>query len=142
MDEVTSVVDLMPAVGPVIEAVIGAAALAIAAAAARLFAWVGLDKDAKFRAAAQEALDAAASYSKEEMLRRGKDIGKVEVRSEMTAIAAGYVVDTVPKALKHFKIDEDGLRQRINARIGLIDPPLKLEQIAGEPLSTDADASK
>ena len=66
------------------------------------------------------------------MLRRSEDISRWEVRDEMTAVAAQYVVDSVPKGLRHFKIDEEGLRRRVTARIGLIDPPLTLEPVVGE----------
>ena len=128
MDDL-SIVSLMPALEPLIEAAVGVVAAIVTAAAVRFFDWAGVEKEARLRESVQSALDAAAAYAKEIMIRRGRDVADIHVRTEMNAIATQYVIEAVPKALKHFQIDERGLRDRVTARIGLIDPPIRLEPI-------------
>jgi len=62
----------------------------------------------------------------ETALQRGLDFAKsqtagvnltVDVKNEMVAAAANYAIKKVPDALKHFRIDEAGLKEMLAARL-------------------------
>ena len=50
------------------------------------------------------------------------DWTKVEVKNQMLAMAATYVMTSVPDALSYFKLDEVGLRDRLAARLTDLTP--------------------
>jgi hypothetical protein len=86
----------------------------VTAAGARLFGWLGLQKDAAVRAAFDQAAARAIDYAKNSIKARPGLV--IDTRSEAIATAARYVEDAVPGALNHFGITPERLKQMIEAR--------------------------
>ena len=57
----------------------------------------------------------------------------VAVRSVIVAEAAQHVITHVPDALRRFNLDEAGVKQMLEARLPLIDPPTSADRIPDAP---------
>lgn len=109
---------------PLIEVLVSLAVLLAMWGVRRLAGSIGLDMDAKQRKVIEEMIEIGAGYATKKLA--GPD-GQLsfKVENEFVAEIADYMVDSVPGALKHFKIDPrtpEGrakLERMIEARIGL-----------------------
>lgn len=109
--------DLRPLWGYGVE-IIGGALAALGSFGVRSLArFLRLKEDGLIRAYLDDALHRALAWAVESAVRKGDDLARVEVRSRLVAEAAGYAVEAVPDALKRFGISENGLRQRLEARL-------------------------
>jgi hypothetical protein len=70
----------------------------------------------------ERALQLAIQFATELARRRGDDLAQVQVRDELVATAASYAARTVPDALRTFGIDEQGLKDRLRARLPEVVP--------------------
>ena len=86
-------------------------------AVARLGRKFGLEADDQVRVYLNEALASGIGWAKERAKSKGEDFATIEVRSQAVADAANYVIERVPAAVRHFKLDEARVRQMIEARL-------------------------
>jgi hypothetical protein len=114
----TVTADLRPIWGYGVE-IIGGALTALGGFGVRsLTRFLRLKEDGLIRSYLDDALHRALAWAVESAVRKGDDLARVEVRSRLVAEAAGYAAEAVPDALKRFGVSENGLRQRLEARLG------------------------
>jgi hypothetical protein len=102
---------------------IGLAILAVVSWAAKLLhARTGFELDAKHRDTIQLALTNAAglviSKVGDHMIGR-----KIDLKNEALAQAVGYVIKSAPDAVAHFGLTASELRQKVEAKIGVLTAP-------------------
>lgn len=89
-------------------------------------AWLGrrwkLDSDSAVREYLDEALHRSIAWAVGELRTRGQPIS-IDLRSEIVAKAADYLLERVPDALKHFGLHPASLRKLIEARLPELPPP-------------------
>ena len=85
----------------------------------RLTTWLKLRQDSEVRAYLNQALERAVDLALAEARGRLPAYARIAHPEVSTAVerAAEYARATVPDALARFRIDGDGLRDRISARI-------------------------
>ncbi|MGQ9370548.1 hypothetical protein [Azospirillum sp. A39] len=102
----------------------------------RIAAWLDLDREGKLVQRLETGMQAALGYARERLLAAGKDLDDVAVRSELVALAAGYLAPKLPDTLRALKIDPDGLQDRLTARLDGVVPhsssPLSVARIVGD----------
>ncbi len=79
-----------------------------------------LSSDSEVRAYLQDTLQRAVSFGVEKARTQAKDIGTVEVRNEVVADAANYVIGKTPDALKRLGISEDSIQDLVRARLPVV----------------------
>lgn len=132
-----TVVDFQPVLALII-AIIGAVIIAVLrpgtkALVAYLETKSGIELDASTRAYLQTAIDGAVSWATQKVGDGLKDKSvTLDVKSELVAHAADYLLDRVPDALEHFGLSAKDIEQLIEARLnqslGL--PPALLDPAA------------
>ena len=127
-------VDLSPAIGALGEALISALVVLAAWGLRRLTAYLGLKEDDRTRAYLETAFLNGLQLALERALQAGLDASDVKVRSQLVAEAAGYVSRSVPDALKRFKLDGDGVRERLEARLGIVAPLPGQSTVLSQPI--------
>jgi len=129
------VIDLAPLIEPLIM-ILGTALSVIGLWAIR---WLGTKNkvlaDTEVRNYLQTALLQGLGLGIERTREFVKERGTVAVRSALVAEAAQYVLAQVPGALRHFKIDEVGVKRMLEARLPLIDPPTMAAGESAQPAS-------
>lgn len=105
---------------PAIDAVLAALAALLLAlgtfAIQRLLGWLKLSQDEKVRAYLEDALQNGIAFARARVSSRA--VGSIDVKSAVVAEAANYAIARVPDALKRFGIDQDGVRDLVQARLG------------------------
>jgi len=118
-------IDLAPALGPLGEALITALSLGAVYLVRRLLTYLGMKEDAQAREVLEHAFYNGIQAALEQALRKGLDAAKVETRHQLVAEGARYVIAAVPDTLKRFNLDEDGVRERLTARLqGIVRIPV------------------
>ena len=111
---------------PLVDAAIAAAAVVLTSLAGwlarRAARWLGESADSDMRIGLEMGLANAIGWAREQAERRADDVSRIEVRSRIVAEAAGYLLPKMPAALTHFGIDEEGLRERLEARLAMTVP--------------------
>jgi len=118
--ETASTVVDMSSLGAQLVQVLGAALLAAGLWLIRLLqAKLKLDADAAVRVYLETALRNGIAYGvvRAEERMRSSGAAAIDFRSDVVAVAAQYVNDKVPDALKRFGIDIDHLDEMILARL-------------------------
>ncbi len=107
--------------GPILEIVIqlvGALLMTVGTWAVTMVSQkLKLSNDSEVRTYLQEALQRAVNFGIEKARTQAKDIKTVEVRNEVVADAANYVISKTPDALKKLGISEDSVRDLVRARL-------------------------
>ena len=110
--------------GPILDIVIqlfGAVLMAVGTWAVTMLSQkLKLSSDSEVRAYLQEALQRAVSFSVDKARTQAKDIKTVEVRNEIVADAANYVISKTPDALKKLGISEDSIQDLVRARVPVV----------------------
>ena len=118
MEETT--ISLVPILDIAIQ-LFGAALMAVGSwAVTMLSKKLKLSNDSEVRAYLQDALQRAVSFGVERAREQAKDIGTVEVRNEVVADAANYVISKTPDALKKLGISEDSIQDLVRARLPVL----------------------
>jgi hypothetical protein len=91
----------------------------------RGLAWLKLSEDEKIRGYLEAAMRNGVTFALHKARERIGAGATVDVRNEVVAGAANYVIERVPDALKRFGVTEDGVRDMVLARInpGVLVPP-------------------
>lgn len=84
--------------------------------------WLNISRESKQVDRLEDGMNTALMYAHELALLAGKDIRIADVRSELVATAANYLLPKMPGTMKALKIDPDGLRERLTARLGYVAP--------------------
>ncbi|HYH17517.1 MAG TPA: hypothetical protein VD995_02765 [Azospirillum sp.] len=84
--------------------------------------WLKLDHESKLVERLELAMLPALTFARERLLAQGKDLSKVEVRSELVGVAATYLLPKMPGVLRNLGIDAEGLRERLTGRLDLVAP--------------------
>lgn len=101
---------------PLVRDTLIAGLTALAAWALALFKnKTGLDIEARHREALQSAIQRGVDYALNLKMPEGKLT--LDVKNEMIALAADYVIRHTPDAMKYFGITASGLSERIIARL-------------------------
>lgn len=109
-------IDLRPLLNEIVLPLVGAAALWLATwLATRIAGWLKISRDDRVRAYLEKALLLAIDYGKSRLEQGGPLT--FQVKSQIVAAAANYAVEHVPGALKHFGVDQEGLRRMLAARL-------------------------
>jgi hypothetical protein len=125
--ELTQILQML---GSLLLMVIGEAVVAARLMARKKF---NIDIDKKYADLFNENAERAIDYAVEWM--KGSD-GKVSIQlqNQMVVMAANYLIGKIPDTLKHFRVDEEGLRKRIRARIvARLGQPDGVELVAADP---------
>lgn len=83
----------------------------------RGLAWLKLSEDEKIRGYLEAALRNGVTFAVNKARERVGAGASVDVRNEVVAGAANYVIGRVPDALKRFGVTEEGVRDMVLARI-------------------------
>ncbi len=127
-------IDLAPALGPLGEALITALSLGAVYVVRRLLTYLGLKEDAQAREVLENAFYNGIQAALERALRQGLDAAEVQTRHQLVAEGARYVIAAVPDTLKRFNLDEDGVRERLTARLqGIIRLPTPIRPALTPP---------
>lgn len=111
-----SAVDLRPLLNEVVLPLGTAIAVWLAGwITTRLAGFLKISRDDRVRAYLEKALLLAIDYGRSR-LDRGTPI-TVQVKSQIVADAANFAILHVPGALKHFGVDQDGLKRMLAARL-------------------------
>jgi len=116
----STLVDLSPLLLQLLS-VVGVAVLAIAGWAVKKVAdKFGLENDAKIREYLLSAVERGVEFGKHKAEEKLGDANwaKIDVKNELVASAAGYVLKKVPDALKKFKLTEDDVKDLILSKLG------------------------
>lgn len=70
----------------------------------------------------EQGMGYALMYAREKALQQGASLTDINTRSELVAIAAGYLAPKMPGVLKELGIDPEGLRERLLGRVDLVAP--------------------
>lgn len=84
--------------------------------------WLNISRESKQVGRLEDGMNTALMYAHELALLAGKDIRIADVRSELVATAANYLLPKMPGTMKALKIDQAGLRERLTARLGYVAP--------------------
>ena len=115
MEETT--ISLVPILDVVIQ-LFGAALMAVGTWAVTMLSQkLKLSSDSEVRTYLQEALQRAVNFGVEKARSQAKDIGTVDVRNEVVADAANYVIGKTPDALKKLGISDDSVQDLVRARL-------------------------
>lgn len=139
-----TVVDLGPTATAVLSAVAPLVFTALSTVAlwvlGRVARWLGLGIDERHRKAIDQALAHAVAFATERLGDRAKGGILIDMKSGAIAAAITYAQRAVPDALKHFRIDDDRLREMVEARLdGLVVDPsipasdMRLVRVAAAP---------
>lgn len=116
-----AVIDLMPVIEPVLE-ILGVAIAALALwGLKRLVDKLGVDIDVKRFATIDEIAMRGVQLAKRKL--RDSGVTEIQTSNQLVDAAAGYVIESAPVALKHFKIDpsteagREKIRQMVLARL-------------------------
>ncbi|SDH08693.1 hypothetical protein [Pelagibacterium luteolum] len=87
--------------------------------AARIHQWTGKEVEARHREALQSALQNGVLYAIDLFIERG---GKIDVTDpnlmgSLLADAKDYVFDSVPDAIKHFRLDDFSLEKLLRPKL-------------------------
>lgn len=120
MEGLSTLIDL----GPILDQVV----MLLAAALLAVGTWAvkkvsdkfGLENDDKIRQYLLSAVERGVEFGKHkaEEAVGDADWSKVDVKNEMVAYAATYVLTKVPDAVKRFNLTEEGVRDLILAKLG------------------------
>lgn len=84
----------------------------------RVMDWLRISADDKVRRHAEEAFRLALDWAHQRALAQDRPLTAAAVVED----AAGYLKDKVPDTLRRFRIDEEGLRERLAARLAVHGP--------------------
>ena len=70
----------------------------------------------------EQGMGYALMYAREKALQKGAALTDIDTRSELVAVAAGYLAPKMPGVLKELNIDPEGLRERLLGRVDLVAP--------------------
>ncbi|WP_372400272.1 hypothetical protein ABMY26_32175 [Azospirillum sp. HJ39] len=70
----------------------------------------------------EQGMGYALMYAREKALQKGAALTSIDTRSELVAVAAGYLAPKMPGVLKELNIDPEGLRERLLGRVDLVAP--------------------
>lgn len=115
-------IDLSPLANLAIEFVLPVLSVLAGLALRRVLTWLRISEEARVRAYLEDAMQHGIQFARNRALAAGKRLDRIAVRDEMLADAVNYIVPKVPAALTRFGITPDGLRERLSARLGLVDP--------------------
>lgn len=105
---------------PVFEVLIGFLIAALTAFGAyalkKLGDKFGVDAESALADRLQDGLDWAIEFAEQRLHEQGKKY-TIETERELVANAVNYVIDKFPVILAHFGITEEGLVERIEARL-------------------------
>lgn len=112
-----NIVDLGPVLGYLIQII--AAALVVVAmwAVKRLGGKLGLDIDARQREVIYTAIEGAVGWGAMQARLKGENLAKVNVKNELIHVAADYLVQRVPDAIRHFKLSPADVEQLVASRL-------------------------
>jgi len=118
MDPVATTIDLTP----LLQAVVSLAVVLLTAlggwALKHLTDKLGLDKDSKVRQNIYDVFEKGLAYAAQKAVEKGQDFTKIEVKNQMIAEAAQYVIPKIPDGLAYFNITPKALEQMLEARLG------------------------
>jgi hypothetical protein len=107
--------------GPLLEVVISLLGVVLSAVGYKAVRWLqqktgteALVQDEIVRQYVEKAAAAAVEYGKQ---RVGGGVVTVNVRNQIIATGAGYMIKRVPDALARFGLDEEGVREMLEARL-------------------------
>lgn len=114
--EPTFAIDLSPLVNELVS-VLAMVLTTIAGLGVRaLFKKLGLQEERELREALEIAAQRGISLAANRLAQESKRLDNVEVRNELVALAANYVVKSTPGAVKKFNLNER-LQELIEARL-------------------------
>ncbi|AWB06800.1 hypothetical protein A6A40_17245 (plasmid) [Azospirillum humicireducens] len=70
----------------------------------------------------EQGMGYALMYAREKALEKGASLTSIETRSELVAVAAGYLLPKMPAVMRELNIDAEGLRERLIGRVDLVAP--------------------
>ncbi|SMH62549.1 hypothetical protein [Azospirillum agricola] len=70
----------------------------------------------------EQGMTYALMYAREKALMKGSPLTDFSTRSELVAVAAGYLLPKMPALLKDLRIDAEGLKERLTGRLDLVAP--------------------
>lgn len=114
-------VDVSPVTDPLLD-LLGVALVALATwALHRVQKWMkartGIEIDQSTRLYLEDAMKRGIAYARTRVAENIEGKTQVDIENEIAAAAVAYLVGKVPDALLHFGITEEGLYQRILARL-------------------------
>lgn len=131
----TATADLRPLWGYGVEVLGGGLSVLAGMATRALTKHLSVRNLDRTRTYLERALELAIQYAVELATRRGDDLAQVQVRDELVATAATYAARAVPDALRTFGIDEQGLKDRLRARLPEVVPHPDQPAVAGRILT-------
>lgn len=120
MEDLATLIDL----GPILEHVLNVLFAVLSAVAIwgvkKIGDAVGLENDDKIRQYLIGAVERGVEYgkTKAEDALGDADWAKVDVKSELVAHAAGYILSKVPDAIKKFGLTEEDIRDLVLSKLG------------------------
>jgi mono/diheme cytochrome c family protein len=119
LSTITSI-DLSPLVQPTVEVLAGIFLAVGIWAVKKLSTKLGLEADDKIRSYLLTAVENAVAFGKTKAVEKFEhaDWTKVEVKDEILAHAASYVMTRVPDAVKQFKLSEQDIKDMVMAKLG------------------------
>lgn len=108
---------LQTIIGIVFGAIAGLLAWGVGSVISLVRKKTGLEIDDNIRSYLETALQNGLNWAQLKVLEEAKDIKDPEVKSELLADAANYVLDKVPDAVDHFGLTPDRMLELIEARL-------------------------
>lgn len=99
----------------------------------RAMAWLRVDQEGKLARRLEDGMVVALGYARERALSQAAQLDAIDVRSQLVADAAAYLVPKMPQTLAALGIDDAGLAERLTARLDQVVPLPALPPAGRDP---------